>query len=141
VRPRLAAVLLAVLAAGMPVLAARAQTAPPFEVIPRPAETHQSHRLFWFTAIVGVGLVASSFPLSHEADRRYAAYLGETDVSQIDARYDATTRMDYLASGALLVGEGLMVTAVWLRFLHAPPEGNRLAVEVEPTRCAVSLHF
>jgi hypothetical protein len=141
VRSRLAAALLAVLAVGTPAPAARAQTASPFEVVPRPAESQPSHRLFWITAIVGAGLVASSFPLANEADRRYAAYLGETDVSKIDERYDATTRMDYMASGALLVGEGLLVTAVWLRFLHPPHESNRLALEVEPARCAVSLRF
>jgi hypothetical protein len=140
-RPRLAAVLFAVLAAGAPVPAARAQTAPPFEVVPRPAEAHHSHRLSWLTAIVGVGLIAGSFPMAAEADRRYALYLAETDVTQIDARYDATTRMDYMASGALLAGEGLLVTSVWLRFLHPPRESNRLALEVEPARCAVSLRF
>lgn len=140
-RPRLATVLIAVLAVGTPAPAARAETAPPFEVIPRPAESHHSHRLIWFTAIAGVGLVASSFPLSNEADRRYAAYLAETDVNQIDSRYEATRHMDYLASGALLVGEGLLVTSVWLRFFHPPHEPNRLALEVEPNRCAVSLRF
>ena len=88
-----------------------------------------------------MGLVAGSFPLAAEADRRYAAYLAETDVTQIDARYDATVRMDYLSSGALLAGEGLLVTSVWLRFLHPPHESNRLALEIEPTRCAVSLRF
>ena len=41
----------------------------------------------------------------------------------------------------LLAGEGLLATAVWLRFLHAPRERNRLTFEVEPARCAVSLRF
>jgi hypothetical protein len=141
VRPRLAAVLLAVLTAGTPIPAARAQAVPPFEVIPRRAPNHRSHQLSWITAIVGAGLVAGSFPLAAEADRRYAAYLVETDVTRIDARFAATTRMDHLASGTLLAGEGLLATAVWLRFLHAPRERNRLTFEVEPARCAVSLRF
>ena len=140
-RPRLAAVLLAVLTVGTSIPAARAQAVPPFEVVPRPAPPHRSHRLSWLTAFVGVGLVAGSFPLAREADRRYAAYLTETDVTQIDARFEATTRMDHLASGALLAGEGLLVTSVWLRFLHPPRERNRLTFEVEPTQCAVSLRF
>jgi hypothetical protein len=85
--------------------------------------------------------VAGSFPLAAEADRRYAVYLAETDVARIDARFAATTRMDRLASGTLLTGEGLLVTAVWLRFLRPPRVGNRLSFEVEPARCAVSLRF
>ena len=140
-RPRLAALLLAVLAAGAPVPVARAQAAAAFEVIPRHIAVRRSHRLAWLTALAGAGLVAGSFPLAAEADRRYAVYLAETDVAAIDARFNATTRMDRLASSTLLAGEGLLATAVWLRFLHAPRESNRLTFEVEPARCAVSLRF
>jgi hypothetical protein len=49
--------------------------------------------------------------------------------------------MDRLASAALLTGEGLLATAVWLRFVHPAREPRRLALEVEPSRCAVSLRF
>lgn len=140
-RPRLAALLLAVLAAGAPVPAARAQASAVFEVIPRHTHVRHSHHLAWLTALAGAGLVAGSFPLAAEADRRYAVYLAETDIAAIDTRFDATARMDRLASGTLLAGEGLLATAVWLRFLHAPRESNRLTFEVEPARCAVSLRF
>lgn len=142
-RPRLAALLLAVLATIPPASAARAQAPQPapFEVIPRPVRERHSHRLAWATAIVGAGLVAGSFPLAREADHRYALYLAETDVSRIDERFDATTRMDRIASGSLLVGEGLLATAVWLRFLHSRREPNRVTFEVEPARCAVALRF
>jgi hypothetical protein len=142
-RPRLTALLLAVLAVVTPGTAARAQEpgAPPFEVIPRPARDHQPHHLVWLAALAGAGLVAGSFPLASEADRRYAAYLAETDVGRIEARYKATTRMDRLASGTLLAGEGLLATAVWLRFLRPRHEGPRVTYLVAPDRCAVSLRF
>jgi len=141
VRPRLAAVLIAVLAVGMRIPDARAQETPPFEVLPSHAAPHPTHRLALLTALVGVGCIAASFPLATEADHRYEVYLAETDVTQIDARYDATTRMDYVASGTLIAGEALLATAVWLRFLHPPRETSRVSLEVEPARCAVSLRF
>jgi hypothetical protein len=132
---------LAVLAAGAPLASARAQSAPPFEVVPNPSATPHPHRAAWLTAFAGVGFIAVSFPLAHEADHRYAQYLAETDVALIDERYDATTRMDRLATATLLTGEALLVTSVWLRFVHAPRETNRLSFAVEPSRCAVSLRF
>ncbi len=146
-RPRLAAWLLAVVVAGAPMSAAcaHAQAASAFEVIPRRAKVRHSYRAVWLTAFAGAGLVAGSFPLAHESDRRYERYLGETDVAAIDARFAATTRMDRLASAALLTGEGLLATAVWLRFVHRNAEPHRtpsrLTLEVEPSRCAVSLRF
>ena len=142
-RPRLAALLLAVMVAGAPMSAvcAHAQAASPFEVIPVEPRPQRSYRAAWITAAAGAGLVALSFPLAHEADRRYELYLGETDVSAIDARFDATTRMDRLASAALLTGEALLATAVWLRFVHRPSASNPVTFEVEPSRCAVSLRF
>jgi hypothetical protein len=148
VRPRLTGLLLAVMVAGALLQAACAHAqaasafaASPFEVIPRRADQRPSHRLAWITAAVGAGLVAGSFPLAHEADRRYDRYLAETDVARIDERFAATTRMDRLASAALLTGEGLLATAVWLRFVHPAREPRRLSLEVEPSRCAVSLRF
>lgn len=142
-RPRLAALLLAVWASGTPVWTppARAQAAAPFEIVPRSSAERPSHRLAWVTALVGAGLVAGSFPLAAEADRRYAVYLTETDVARIEDRYHATTRMDRIASGALLTGEALLATAVWLRFLRPPREDDRVTFELEPARCAVSLRF
>lgn len=142
-RTRLGALLLAALATTAPAGAARAQEPPPppFEVIARPDHQHHRHRLAWIAALAGAGLVAGSFPLATEADRRYARYLAETNVSRIDERFKATTRMDRLASGTLLAGEGLLATAVWLRFLHPRPATDRVTLEVEPARCAVSLRF
>ena len=141
--PRLPALLFAVVVAVAPVSAARAQEpgAAPFEAIPRPTREHTSHRLAWSAALAGAGLVAGSFPLAAEADRRYARYLAETDMAHIDARFKATSRMDRLASGTLLVGEGLLATAVWLRFLQPRRDRSRVTYEVLPDRCAVSLRF
>lgn len=142
-RPHLAALLFAVLVTTALGAVARAQAAPAaaFEVIPRPVHEPTSHRLAWLTALAGAGLVAGSFPLAAEADHRYALYLSETDVARIDERFQATTRMDRLASSTLLAGEGLLATAVWLRFLHPRRETDRVTFKVEPARCAVSLRF
>lgn len=129
--------------AGAPLQAAcaHAQAASAFEVVPPRAKAPHSNRAAWLTALVGAGLVAGSFPLAREADRRYDRYLIETDVTRIDERFQATTRMDRIASAALLTGEGLLATAVWLRFVHPSPAPRRLALLVEPSRCAVALHF
>lgn len=142
-RPHLTRLLLAVMVAGAlsPAACAYAQAASAFEVIPRPVRPHHSYRTAWLTAFAGAGLVAASFPLAHEADRRYQRYLSETDITRIDTRYVATRRMDRVASAALLSGEGLLATAVWLRFVHPATPTRRLALEVEPSRCAVSLRF
>ena len=142
-RTRLAAALSAVLVAGaLPWAAcAHAQAAPSFEVIPRRIAERPSHRLAWITAIAGVGLVAGSFPLSADADRRYELYLRETDISRIDERFRATERMDRLASGALLTGEALLAAAVWLRFVHHPHREDRVTIVAVPQRCALSLRF
>ena len=141
-RPSAAALLMACLATGAPEWAAcaRAQAAVPFEEVRLRRPPGASHRAAWVTAIAGASLVAVSFPLAAAADRRYDVYLNETDPPRIDERYDATVRMDRLASASLLAGEGLMLAAVWLRFVHRPPL-QRVSLNVEPGRCAVSLRF
>ena len=142
-RSRLAAPLLAAVLAVAPplVVRAHAQSETPFEVVPRRAAGSNSHRFAYLTALVGVGFVVASFPLAHEADQRYAAYLSETDINKIDERFAATERMDRLASGSLLVGEALIATAVWLRFVHHPSSERRVALALRPDRCALSLRF
>ncbi len=144
-RARLAALLVAVLASGAPAgtawaqaSAAPADTASPFEVVPRAATVRESTRWSWITAIAGAVLVAASFPLADEADRRYDAYLTETDVTRIDERFRATQRMDRIASGTLLTGEGLLATAVWLRFMRGE---RHVAFDVRTDRCALAVRF
>jgi len=139
-RTRLAACCLAALASGSPVRAAETPPPPPFEVVralPAPAG---GHRAAYLTAAMGVALVAASFPLAAEADRRYDRYLAEVDVARIDERFRDTQRMDRIASGTLIAGEVLLATAVWLRFVHLP-QHSRLAVRSGWDRCAVSWRF
>ncbi len=146
-RPSLAALLLAVLASGAPHLAAcaQAQAASSFEVVPRRAATAPSHRAAWIAAFTGAALVAASFPLADEADRRYSLYLDEVDVDRIDERYRTTQRMDRLASGSLLAGEALLATAVWLRFVRGDRQEKaakaRVSLDLRTDRCAVALRF
>ena len=143
-RTRLAAPLLAVVLAAAPPLAVRAcaQTDTPFEVVPRHAVGQPSHGAAYLTALAGVGLVIASFPLSHAADQRYAEYLNEIDVTKLDERFKATERMDRIASGSLLVGEALIATGVWLRFVHHPrAQGSKVTLALAADRCALSLRF
>src|SRR6185436_7692831 len=143
--------MLAAMACGTPTWAAGADApaASPFEVVPnRPDEGH-AHKLALGIAITGVVLVAVSFPLAAEGDHRYEAYLAETDVSQIENRFQATLKMDNYAKASLLVGELLLATAVWMRFVqhssesHAasPDTHERLTLDVRPDRCALALRF
>jgi hypothetical protein len=146
VRPRLAALLLAAVLAAAPPLAARARAEgraddSPFEIVPRHSTGQSSHHLAYLTGLVGIGLVAASFPLEHEADRRYAAYLTETDVTRLDELFSATERMDRIASGSLLVGEALIATSLWLRFVHHPNQEHRVSLALRPDRCALALRF
>ena len=142
-RSRFAAPLLAAVLAAAPALSAcaHAQAQTPFEVVPRNANLQPSHRLAYLTAIAGAGLVIASFPLEHAADQRYADYLKETDVTKLDEEFTATERMDRIASGSLLVGEALLATAGWLRFVHHPSAGHRVTLAVAANRCALSLRF
>lgn len=112
----------------------------PFELVPRRVQGPGSQRLAIYTALAGAVLVAASFPLSDEADRRYERYLAEVDLSRLDERFRAAERMDLYSATALIAGEALLATAVWLRFVHEPGRG-RLALEVRPERCAVALRF
>jgi hypothetical protein len=114
---------------------------PVFEVVGRSTPTvRRSDRWVWITAIAGAALVAASFPLADEADRRYDAYLVEADLTRIDARYAATQRMDRLASGSLLAGEGFLATAVWLRFVRGE-RTERVALDLRSGRCALAVRF
>src|SRR5262249_39626277 len=128
---------------GTPGGAPRASERPaaPFEIVPLRRSVRPSHRLAWITAAVGAGLVAGSFPLSAEANRRYERYLHEPDAGRLDERVPATQRMDRLASGTLLTGEALLATAVWLRFVHRAGRESRVSLVLTPTRCAGSLRF
>ena len=111
-----------------------------FEVVPRATPVHRSHLAAWGCALAGAGLVGASFPLTTTADRRYHAYLGETDPAAITGRWNACVRADRVATGSLLVGETLLAAGTWLGFVHRPHE-SRVALELDPTRCALSCRF
>jgi hypothetical protein len=119
---------------------ASAQAALPFEVVPRLTQPHRSHAAAYVCALAGAGLVVSSFPLADTADRRYAQYLAESDPGTIEDRWRATLRADRLSSGALLGGELLLATSVYLRFLRRPSE-PRVTLIVSPARCALACRF
>jgi hypothetical protein len=137
-----AALMLASAVAGVPLEAAcaHAQAADSFESLPRQESGRSPHYGAWACGIAGVGLVLASFPLAEAADRRYQEYLTETDPARIEERYQATQHADYLASGALLTGEALVVSAIYLRFVRRPSP-PRASVAVLPGRCAVSVRF
>ena len=132
------AVLVGAVFAGAACADARAAFA--FEAVPREPPVHHPHRAAYACALVGAGLIAASFPLADAADRRYGEYLRETNPDAIPSRWDRTVQADRIASGSLLAGEALLVTAVWLRFIHHPADA-RMALELGPARCAVSCSF
>ena len=119
---------------------AHAPAASAFEVVPRTHEVHRSHRAAWACVIAGAGLVAASFPLAATANDRYGEYLAETVPDAIPGRWNATIRADRVASGSLLAGEALLVAGTWLRSIHRPDE-RRVALDLGPTRCALSCRF
>ena len=140
--PRTAALLRAVVASALIVGAAcaTARAASPFEVVPRSPAPRTPHRAALLCAVGGAGLVVASFPLKQLADRRYDAYLAESDVSRIDARWDATVRADRLANGSLIAGEGLVALAVYLQFIR-PPHEAPVALVIGRSRCAALWRF
>jgi hypothetical protein len=123
-----------------PAACAVRQAAGPFESVPLDPPVREPHRLACGSLLAGAGLIGLSFALTDRANRRYDTYLAATEPAEIDRLYDETARLDRLSAAALLTGEALVVTGVWLRFLHRPaPRG--VALNVDARRCAVSLQF
>ncbi len=141
-RRALAALLLAGYVTGAPgwAVCANAQAASLFQEVEVQPPPKHSHTASWLTGLAGMGLLAASFPLATHADDLYARYGSETDVALIEQRYRDSQRADRLASGALIAGEALLVTAVWLRFVRRPADA-RTAMILEPARCAISYRF
>lgn len=141
-RRALAALLLAGYVTGAPewAVCANAQAASLFEEVEVREPPRRPHTGAWLTGLAGAGLIAASFPLANRADQRYDQYLAEADVQRIDSRYRESQRADRMASGALIAGEVLLVSAVYLRFVrHRAPA--RTSVALQPSRCAVSYRF
>jgi hypothetical protein len=114
--------------------------ATPFERVVRPPDERPSQRLALYAALAGAAFVGASFPLSAEADRRYERYLAEVDVARMDEHFRGAERMDHYSAAALLTGEALLATAVWLRFVREP-QRRGVAVEIRPDRCGLALRY
>ncbi len=139
-------VVAAVLAAGIflgplsTAACAGAQAADPFPSVAGETPAHVSHRWAYASMLGGAGLVGLSFVLTDRANRVYADYLQATDPAEVTRLYDEAQRYDRWSATSLLTGEALFAAGVWLRFLHRPAP-RRVSLEVEPTRCVVSLRF
>ena len=110
-----------------------------FPEVPLDSKRPDSHRWAWATMAIGAGLIGSSFAISHRADRTYDEYLDATDPDRIEALYDRTVRYDRLSAAALIGGQSLVATGLYLRFLRRP--AARLSLDLGPQRCAARLRF
>jgi hypothetical protein len=113
--------------------------AQPFESVPLPPPPNRSHRGSHVAFLMGVALVAGSFTLSDRANRAYDRYLDAETEPEIERWFDESQRYDRWSSGALLGGEGLVATGVYLRFLRRP--SSPLSLVLASRTCAVSLRF
>jgi hypothetical protein len=133
-------------AAALPVATAGRVVAPdaapaPFRVVPlRPPRDPRSHLGSYLVMASGAGAVAMSFGWQRRANRSYDEYLAASDPAIITDRFDRTTRYDRLSSAALLGGEALIATGVWMRFLRHPAP-RTLSLEMGPRRCALTARF
>ncbi len=113
----------------------------PFPIVPLryPAPAH-SHLGAYLTLAAGAGLVGTSFAWQARANRTYGDYLRATEPGLIAALYDRAAHYDRLSSAALLGGEALVATGLWMRFIRHPAPG-RVALDAGPRRCALALRF
>lgn len=133
----------------LPVAAASADSSPapapsapaPFRVVPlQPPPDGRSHLGAYAVMAAGAAAVAVSFQWQRRANDTYDEYLAASSPDEIARLYDRTARFDRLSSGALLGGEALVATGIWLRFLHHPrPPAVTLAMG--PRRCALAVRF
>lgn len=141
---RIAAAALAGLLA-LPLAAVSAAAPPepaaePFPIVVLPAPPARSHRGAWITLAAGAGLLAGSFVIHERANRSYQEYLDSTDPARLDELYDRATSLDRLSGGALIGGELLLATGIYLRFLRGPGTA-RLSLAARPGRVAAQWRF
>lgn len=120
---------------------ADAPAAEPFPIVPVEMPPSRSHAWAYAAMIGGVALVGSSFLATAHANDLYDDYLAATDPAEIERLYDETLRYDMAARVTLFGGEALFVTGLYLRFIRRPPQAGAVTWSVQPSRCAVSLHF
>jgi hypothetical protein len=137
-----AAVMAATLVIGwmQPAACAHAQAAAPFPEVPLESAPRSSHVLAWVSMVGGVALIGGSYVIGNRANDRYDEYLNATDPEEIQRLYDETVTLDRMSTGSLLIGEALVATGLYLRFLRRP-SGSNLGLAVTADRCALSLRF
>jgi hypothetical protein len=127
-------------AALQPAARAFAQAAGPFPEVPLPPPTKKSNTWALVTFGTGAVLLAGSFALSDAADRHYSEYLRATDPDDIQNLYNSAVLYDRLSGGAVIAGEVLLATGVYLAFLHHPTTSH-ISLALDPSRVGVSLRF
>jgi len=127
-------------AATLPAALALTQAAGPFPEVPLPAPPRHSNTWALVSFASGAALLAGSFGVADAADRRYVDYLHATDPARIKDLYDDAVLFDRISGAAVLTGEVLIATGIYLAFLHHPAPSH-LGLALEPSRCAVSLRF
>jgi len=123
---------------------ASAQAAHSFPEVPVTGNSQGSHGWAYATLLTGVALIGVSFPLSNHADDLYDQYLVATDPDEIERLYDETSRYDWYSRGALIGGELMVATGLYLRFLRHPKPAAKsasLGLVVTPNRCALAWRF
>lgn len=124
----------------LPAARAHAQAAAPFPEVPLPAPVRRPHAWSYVVLGAGAGLIAASFTLGDRANRAYREYQTATEPDRIELLYDRATRDDRWSSAALLGGEVLIASGLYLRFLRHPQD-HSLTLSLHPRRCAVALRF
>jgi hypothetical protein len=127
-------------AALQPAARAFAQAAGPFPEVPLPPPAKKSNTWALVSFGAGAALLASSFTLSDQANRHYAEYLRATDPNDITNLYNDAVLYDRLSGGAVIAGEVLIATGVYLAFLRHPTP-SRVSLALDPSHVAVSLRF
>jgi len=135
-----AAAVLLTCAAPLPAARAQAQAAGPFPEVPLPAQSHHSNTLAILSLGTGAALIAGSFAIADAADRRYSDYLRATDPAKINDLYDEAVLFDRVSGAAVITGEVLIATGIYLAFLRHPAPSH-LTFALEPSKCGVSLRF
>ena len=111
----------------------------PFERVPLPHAPPRSRLGSTVCLLAGVGLIAGSLELARHADRAYDHYLFATSPASIEQSFDDAVHYDRWSSAALLTGEALIATGIYLRFLHRP--SNPVSINLASRSCALSLRF